>query len=130
MHYGDLSTSSEASAPALKASYDALLTPLLLNSALSALRVNTPAYARLALEAVGRARKLPNLPPAERAKALYRGALAHIALKEDDEAEADLTEAAKLVPEDQAIAGELAKVKARAKAKKDNEKKKFKKMFA
>lgn len=130
MHYRDLSTSSEASAPPLKASYDALLTPLLLNSALAALRVGTPAHARFALASVARALTRADLPPAERAKALYRGALAHVAVKEDDEAERDLTEAAKLVPEDQAVAAELAKIKARSKAKKDNEKKKFKKMFA
>lgn len=130
VHYLDLSSSSNASAPALKASYDALLTPLLLNSALSALRVNTPAYARLALQSASRALKLPELPAPERAKALYRGALAHAMLKEDEDAERDLVEAAGLVPEDQAVAAELAKVKARIKAKKDNEKKKFKKMFA
>lgn len=64
------------------------------------------------------------------AKALYRRALAHVILKEEDEAEADLIAASQLVPEDQAITGELAKVRQRRKEKKEKEKKAFKKMFA
>lgn len=64
------------------------------------------------------------------AKALYRRALARVILKDDEEAEKDLAEAIALVPTDQAIAGELAKVKQRKKEKRDKEKKAFKKMFA
>lgn len=63
-------------------------------------------------------------------KALYRRALAHIILKDDDEAEKDLIEASALVPADQAISGELSKLRLRRKEKRDKEKKAFKKMFA
>jgi peptidyl-prolyl isomerase D len=63
------------------------------------------------------------------AKGLYRRALAHIALKEDVEAESDLVEATKLV-NDQAILSELEKVRATRKANKEREKAKFKKMFS
>jgi len=64
------------------------------------------------------------------AKALYRRALSHVILKEEDAAESDLIAANELVPEDQAITNELAKVKQRRKEKKEKEKKAFKKMFA
>lgn len=63
------------------------------------------------------------------AKALYRRSLAYSLLKSDDEAEQDLLEALKLVPDDTAISGELAKVRAKKKEKRDKEKKAFKKMF-
>ena len=61
---------------------------------------------------------------------MYRRALARVIRKDEDEAEKDLVEASKLVPEDGAIAGELAKVRQRKKEKRDKEKKAFKKMFA
>jgi peptidyl-prolyl isomerase D len=64
------------------------------------------------------------------AKALYRRALATITLKENDDAEKDLVEASRLVPDDKAIAGELLKLRQRKKEKRDKEKKAFKKMFA
>jgi len=70
------------------------------------------------------------LNKADMAKALYRRALAHVILKDDDAAEADLVIASQLVPEDQAIASERAKVTKRKKEKKEKEKKAFKKMFA
>jgi len=63
------------------------------------------------------------------AKGLYRRALAHVALKQEEEAEMDLVEATKLV-NDQAISSELERVRATRKAKKEREKAKFKKMFA
>lgn len=65
-----------------------------------------------------------------KAKALYRRALAHIILKDDDESEKDLIKASKLVPEDQAISGELAKLRQRIKAERDKKKAAFKKMFS
>ncbi len=64
------------------------------------------------------------------AKALYREALAHVVLKEDDEAEEALVKAHALVKEDQAIIGELEKVRGRLRGKRDKEKAQFKKMFA
>lgn len=56
--------------------------------------------------------------------------MAQIVLKEEDDAEKDLVEASQLVPDDQAIAGELSKLRQRKKEKRDKEKKAFKKMFA
>lgn len=64
------------------------------------------------------------------AKALYRKALAHIAIKEDDAAETALLEASTIAKEDKSIAAELTRVQKRKKEKKDKEKKAFKKMFA
>ncbi len=64
------------------------------------------------------------------AKALYRRALSHAALKNDEEAEEDLVAANALVPSDAAISGELAKTRARMKEKKEKAKKAFKKMFS
>ncbi|KAK1220133.1 peptidyl-prolyl cis-trans isomerase cpr6 [Marasmius sp. AFHP31] len=115
----------------LKQSYSALLVPLLLNSALAGIRTQPPSAsnADTAIKSATRALGL-ELSTADKAKALYRRALAHVLRKDDDEAEKDLTEASKLVPDDQAIAGELAKVKQRKKEKRDKEKKAFAKMFA
>jgi peptidyl-prolyl isomerase D len=63
------------------------------------------------------------------AKGLYRRALARIALKEEAEAEKDLTEATKLV-NDPTILLELERVRATRKASKEREKAKFKKLFS
>jgi peptidyl-prolyl isomerase D len=127
LHYGDLTQSEEPTAPALKAQYESLLTPLHLNSALACLRLGTPSWTRLAVESADRALALPGLSDGDRAKALYRRALA---TKDDEQKERNLAEAAKLVPEDQAVANELTKVRAAVKTKREAEKKKFKKMFA
>jgi peptidyl-prolyl isomerase D len=115
----------------LQDSYQALLSPLLLNSALAAIRVQPASSdkARIALNYATRALK-SQLNNADKAKALYRRAIAHSMLKEDDEAERDLVEASQLLPEDQAIVGELAKVRQRRKEKREKDKKSFKKMFA
>lgn len=64
------------------------------------------------------------------AKALYRRALAHVVLKEDEEAEEDLVRANELVKDDKAILGELHKVRQREKDKKEKEKKAYKRLFA
>lgn len=61
---------------------------------------------------------------------MYRRALAYVMLKQEAEAEADLIEAIQVMPGDNAIVDELAKVKLRRKEKRDKEKKAFKKMFA
>jgi peptidyl-prolyl isomerase D len=63
-------------------------------------------------------------------KALYRRAIAHGGLKEDDEAQSDLTQASQLVKGDTAILGELEKVKQRKRAAREKEKKAFKGLFA
>jgi peptidyl-prolyl isomerase D len=63
------------------------------------------------------------------AKALYRRGLANSLLKDDQAAEENLREALRLVPEDQAIANELARVREISKTKREKEKAAFKKMF-
>ncbi|KAG5718813.1 Peptidyl-prolyl cis-trans isomerase D [Termitomyces sp. T112] len=116
----------------LRDSYDALLAPLLLNSALAAIRSQPTSSqnAEVAIKCTTRALDRLELNTADKAKALYRRALAKVVQKDEDEAEKDLVEASKLVPEDGAIAGELAKVRQRKKEKREKEKKAFKKMFA
>lgn len=64
------------------------------------------------------------------AKALYRRALARIPLKEDEEAEADLVEANKLVKDDKAIVAELDRIRQARQAYKAKQKAQFKKMFS
>jgi len=120
------------SPPELKDSYDSLLAPVLLNSALAALKVQpqTSTNAKIAVGSSTRALDHLTLNNADKAKALYRRALAHVILKDDDSAEADLITASQIVSEDHAITSELAKVKQRKKEKKDKERKAFKKMFS
>jgi len=108
--------------------FQELLSALLLNSALAAIKLAGLANLRAAINLTDRAVGFA-LSDADRAKGLYRRALARIALKEEREAERDLVEATKLV-NDQAILLELEKVRATAKANKEREKAKFKKMFA
>ena len=64
------------------------------------------------------------------AKAYYREALAHVILKEDEEAEEALVKAHNLVKDDKAILHELEQVRGRLRAKREKEKKAFKKLFA
>ncbi|TFY66521.1 hypothetical protein EVG20_g4570 [Dentipellis fragilis] len=70
------------------------------------------------------------LNDADRAKALYRRALAHGILKEDDEAEKALIDALSYAKEDKAIAGELERVRARKREKRTKERAAFRKLFA
>ena len=141
----------ENSPPELRDSYDALLAPLLLNSALAAIRAQPPssenadiairnstrALDKLELNTADKGRIValammdtPDKPSHFPAKALYRRALARGVQKNDDDAEKDLIEANKIVPDDAAISGELAKVRQRKKEKRDKEKKAYKKLFA
>lgn len=70
------------------------------------------------------------------AKALYRRALANVALKDDEGARNDLLEAGNLLATEDplnlkaAISTELAKITQREKEKKEKEKKAYKKLFA
>lgn len=64
------------------------------------------------------------------AKALYRRALGHSGMKDDDAAQADLIQASQLVKGDAAILAELEKVKQRKKTQREKEKKAFKGLFA
>ncbi|KAJ7243595.1 peptidyl-prolyl cis-trans isomerase [Mycena haematopus] len=117
----------------VQASIDALLAPLLLNSALVAVRIQPPSTANAAVgvKCASRALTTLTLSPADKAKALYRRALARSILKEDEEViEKDLQDALAIVPDDAAIAGELARIRKRNKERREKEKKQFKKMFA
>lgn len=64
------------------------------------------------------------------AKALYRRAMAHGIMNNEDNQEADLVEANRLVPQDALISGELAKSKQRREAYREKEKKAYKKFFS
>ena len=119
----------ENSPPELKDSYDSLLAPLLLNSALAALRTQ-PADASTTLKNTTRALDRLELSNADKAKALYRRALAEVILKEEDEAEADLVAASQFAPEDTAISSKLKEVRDEKKKKREREKKAFKKLFS
>nr|GAT58239.1 predicted protein [Mycena chlorophos] len=117
----------------LQKEYEDLMAPLLLNSALVAVRVQpaSAANANTAVKAASRALStLKSLSPADQAKGRYRRALAYVMLKNDDGAEEDLAAAAALQPNDKAIAAELALVRKRKKEKKDKEKKAYAKMFS
>ncbi|KAJ7766335.1 peptidyl-prolyl cis-trans isomerase [Mycena maculata] len=132
IRYLDVHTLLPEDAKEVQASYDALLAPLLLNSALVAVRVQPPSAtnAKVAVQCATRAFNTLQLSSAEKAKALYRRALAHSILKDEDEAEKDLVAALAIVPDDAAIATELAAIRKRRKEKRDKEKKAFGKMFS
>lgn len=120
----------EDAPPELPDSYKALLAPLLLNASLAAIKADGASNAQTALRYTTRALDTLELNNADKAKALYRRALAHGVLKEDEEAEKDLVQAHDLVAQDAAIIAELDKIRTRRKEKRDKEKKAFKKMFA
>lgn len=63
-------------------------------------------------------------------KALYRRALAHVALHDEDAAEQDLRAALGFVPGDAAIRAELDRVRELKKAQREKEKKAFKGLFS
>jgi peptidyl-prolyl isomerase D len=67
---------------------------------------------------------------AEKAKALFRRAVAQIGLKDEDSALADLEEANKLVPGDAAVTQELGKVKKAASERAKKEKAAYSKFFS
>ncbi|CAE6448332.1 unnamed protein product [Rhizoctonia solani] len=114
--------------PTLQGDFTTLLTPLLLNSALAAIKVNKPS---VALSATTRALGLkPEIGTSDKGKAYYRRALAHSLHHDEDEAEADLKEALQIVPGDEAIKNELAKLQQRKKEKREKEKKAFKGLFS
>jgi peptidyl-prolyl isomerase D len=135
--------------------FNALRTPLLLNSALAALKApgGIPG-ARIVLSATTSVLGLPKLGDADRgtymlrtlsyctsnrflscrratsaAKALYRQGLAQVTLKEYEEAEKVFLEAISLAKDDKAIAAELEHLRQRKKAQRDKEKAAYKKIF-
>ena len=110
--------------------FHSLRVPVLLNTALTALKVS-PAAPQIAIQSAGRVLNIPEITPAERAKALYRRGLAYAASKQDEEAEADLVEADKLLGgNDAALRAELEKMRTRRKEKREKEKKAFRGLFA
>ncbi|KLO18981.1 hypothetical protein SCHPADRAFT_818941 [Schizopora paradoxa] len=113
-----------------KKAFQDLLASLLLNSSLAAIKATGTSNAQRAVEWTTRAYDRLPLSDADKGKALYRRALAKLALGEEDEAETDLVEARKLVPLDENVEKELTKVRFAKKAKLDKEKAKYKKMFA
>lgn len=140
----------EDSPPELKAGYDALLGPLLLNSSLAAIKAQkSTANALIAVGNTTRALDNLELNGADKgafhclssndlsmtfmtfaaAKALYRRAIAYIYMKEEDKAESDLAQAAELIPTDTAIASELEGIRRRRKELREKEKRAYKKMF-
>ncbi|KAF4613255.1 hypothetical protein D9613_010961 [Agrocybe pediades] len=121
----------ENSPPELKDSYDVLLAPLLLNSALAAIKAQpqSTANALIAISSATRALNNLELNNADKAKALYRRAMAHLYMKDEEKAEQDFIKANELVPQDAAISGELNKIRQRRLERKEKEKKQFKKLF-
>lgn len=64
------------------------------------------------------------------AKALYRRAMAHGIMKNEDKQQEDLIAASKLVPEDTLISGEIAKITQRKREHREREKKAYAKLFS
>lgn len=122
----------EGTSPETAQAYTAQLTPLLLNMALAALKITPSITENIneALKQTTRALALPELSTTDKGKALYRRALAHSLLQEEDDAEKDLVEASGLVPGDEAIRKELEKVRLKKKEKRDKQKKAFKGLFS
>jgi len=149
IRYLDVHPDLSEISPELKDPFEALLAPLLLNSALAAIRSEPPS-SDVALKNATRALTTLRLNNADKgkdltntwriidynsrwsstAKALYRRAVAQTMLKEDGDAEVDLQQAIELIPGDQTISSELAKVRQRRKARRDKEKKAFKNLFS
>nr|Q5U8Z7.1 RecName: Full=Peptidyl-prolyl cis-trans isomerase D; Short=PPIase D; AltName: Full=Rotamase D [Amanita muscaria]AAV40687.1 40 kDa cyclophilin [Amanita muscaria] len=122
----------ENSPPDLNEQYKSLLAPLLLNSALAAIRIE-PHSAANAMNAVANTSRALNrleLSNADKAKAYYRRGLAKTIMRDEVGAEQDLKTANELLPEDGAIAAELAKIIQKKKEQREREKKAYKKMFA
>lgn len=113
--------------------YLSLRTPLQLNGSLCALKMAPPQNAlaeALASHVIERAgqKVAPSAP--ELAKAYYRRALARSALKRDEEAKADLTEALQYAPNDAGILKEQAAVEQRRKARLSKQRAAYAKMFS
>lgn len=110
-----------------KAQIDALRFTLNSNSALLSNKLKSfdegLRYASAALE-------VADITGADKAKALFRRAVAEVGLKDEDAALADLEEANKLAPGDAAIVKELHQVKKAAADRAKKEKAAYSKFFA
>jgi peptidyl-prolyl isomerase D len=74
--------------------------------------------------------KVPDITDVEKGKALYRGAVAKVGLRDEEAALKDLEEAAKLVPGDVAVTKELAGIKHMIAERKKKEKAAYSKFFS
>ncbi|POY73997.1 putative Peptidylprolyl isomerase [Rhodotorula taiwanensis] len=123
----------------LEARHTDLRLSLLLNSCLASLKVGGSSQAELVVKHATRALNLDGnseteemtkqLTEADKAKALYRRAMAHVTLKDEQEAIKDLEEALKLQPEDAAVKKELAAAKQRVEERKKKARAAYAKMF-
>jgi len=127
----------EIPGPAIEGDYLHTLFSLLLNSALTALKLDKPDN-RLCISQCTRALGMDGedgkgkikLSHEERGKALYRRALGHAGVREDEEAETDLKEAVGLVPGNAEIKKELEKTKKKLADRKLKERAAYGKMFS
>lgn len=120
---------SDSDPPDLGPKLRAIRFALHSNSALLAVKLNqyeeSQKYAGYALDTA----KQGGIPDADKAKAYYRRAMARVGMKDEEEALADLTEAAKLAPGDAGIAKLMATVKKTVSDRAKKEKAAFKKFF-
>lgn len=96
----------------------------------SALLQNKQKLYREADESASKALDIPDITGTDKAKALFRRAMAKAALKDDDGALEDLKEANNHAPGDAAILKDLNAAKDRVHAKKEKEKQAYKKFFS
>lgn len=124
---------------ALEAQHVSLRLSLLLNSCLASLKVGGTAHAETVIKHATRALNLDGNPEkeemtkelsaAEKAKALYRRAMARAILKDDAEAIKDLEAAQQEQPADGGIQKELAAAKQRVEERKKKQRAAYAKMF-
>lgn len=107
--------------------FKALRLSLYLNSALLQLKLKQWADAQASASS---ALDIQSITAADKGKALYRRALAHKELKDEDAALEDLQQAQKSVPSDVAIQNELANIKKRQADNLKRDKAKYSKAFA
>lgn len=123
----------------LEAQHTNLRLSLLLNSCLASLKVGGAASAQTVIKHATRALNLDGNPDqvemtkqltdADKAKALYRRAMAHVILKDEPEAIKDLEAAQALQPDDAAVKKELAAAKKRVEDRKAKARAAYSKMF-
>ncbi|KAH0612133.1 uncharacterized protein H6S33_010185 [Morchella sextelata] len=113
--------------PELFKNIQALKFVLLSNSALLQ---NKQKLYREADESASKALDIPDITGTDKAKALFRRAMAKAALKDDEGALEDLKEADNYAPGDAAILKDLNAAKDRVHAKKEKEKQAYKKYFS
>jgi peptidyl-prolyl isomerase D len=119
----DLSNEPEETKKAL----NALRFTLNSNLALISNKLKAPDDAQRSATA---ALEVPDITDVEKGKALYRRAVAKVALRDEETALKDLEEAAKLVPGDMAVTKELSSVKRMIAERKKKEKAAYSKFFS